>query len=59
MIAFAALDVREAAHQLDEHRTDVAVLAGGVAALHPAASEFATGQGMASGRRRPGLAPSG
>jgi hypothetical protein len=59
MIAFAALDVREVAHQLDEDRTGVAVLAGSVAALHLAASAVAAGEAMSSGPRRHRLAPSG
>ena len=34
MVAFAALDVRELFHQVDESKTGLAVLAGTVAALH-------------------------
>jgi len=37
MTLFAALDVREVIHQVDESRTGLAVLAGIVAALHAAA----------------------
>jgi hypothetical protein len=35
-LAWAALDIREVVHQLDESRTGVAVVAIAVAALHPA-----------------------
>jgi hypothetical protein len=38
MVLFAALDVREVIHQIDESRTGLAVLAGLVAALHLAAA---------------------
>jgi hypothetical protein len=38
MVAFAAFDVRELFHQLDESKTDLAVVAGAVAALHLAAA---------------------
>ena len=38
MLLFAALDVREVFHQVDESRTGLAVLAGVVAALHLAAA---------------------
>jgi hypothetical protein len=41
MLAFAALDVREVAHQLAENRTGLAVLAGAVAVLHAAAAAVA------------------
>jgi hypothetical protein len=41
MLAFAALDVREVAHQLTESRTGLAVLAGAVAVLHAAAATVA------------------
>jgi NO-binding membrane sensor protein with MHYT domain len=34
MVLFAALDVREVFHQVDESRAGLAVLAGAVAALH-------------------------
>jgi len=34
MLAFAALDVREVVHQVNEHRAGLAALAAGVAALH-------------------------
>ena len=40
-IAWAALDVREAVHQIDESRTGIAMLAIGVAALHLAAAAVA------------------
>ncbi len=43
-LAWAALDIREAVHQLDESRTGVAVVAMAVAALHLAAAAI-------SGRR--------
>jgi opacity protein-like surface antigen len=38
MLLFAALDVREVVHQVDESRTGLAVLAGVVAALHGSAA---------------------
>jgi len=38
MVLFAALDIREVIHQVDESRTGLAVLAGIVAALHLAAA---------------------
>jgi hypothetical protein len=38
MVLFAALDVREVFHQVDENRTALAVLAGVVAVLHLAAA---------------------
>jgi hypothetical protein len=38
MIAFAALDLREVFHQIDESEAGLAVLAGPVAALHIAAA---------------------
>jgi hypothetical protein len=41
MLAFAALDVREVAHQLSENRTGLALLAGAVAVLHAAAAAVA------------------
>jgi hypothetical protein len=41
MLAFAALDVREVVHQLDEHARGLALLAGTVAALHLAAAAAA------------------
>jgi hypothetical protein len=41
MLAFAALDVREVAHQLIESRTGLGVLAGAVAVLHAAAATVA------------------
>jgi hypothetical protein len=41
MLLFAALDVREVVHQIDESRTGLAVLAGVVAALHLAAAAVA------------------
>jgi hypothetical protein len=45
MLAFAALDVREVIHQLDEDHAGVAILAAGVAILHLAAAAVATTQG--------------
>jgi hypothetical protein len=42
MVVFAALDVREVLHQLDESNGGLAVLAGTVAALHLAAAAVAT-----------------
>jgi hypothetical protein len=41
MLAFAALDVREVVHQLDEDAGGLALLAGTVAALHLAAAAVA------------------
>ena len=41
MLAFAALDVREVVHQLDEDDAGLAALAGAVAALHLAAGAVA------------------
>jgi hypothetical protein len=41
MLAFAALDVREVVHQLDEHARGLALLAGTVAALHLVAAAVA------------------
>jgi hypothetical protein len=41
MLAFAALDLREVAHQLSENRTGLALLAGAVAVLHAAAAAVA------------------
>jgi hypothetical protein len=41
LLAFAVLDVREVAHQLDENKTDLAVLAGAAALLHLAAAAVA------------------
>jgi hypothetical protein len=38
MVVFAALDVREVVHQIDENRTGLAVLAGVIAGLHLAAA---------------------
>ena len=38
MLVFAALDVREVFHQVDESRTGLAVLAGAIAGLHLAAA---------------------
>jgi hypothetical protein len=56
MLAFAALDIREVAHQLDINKDGVAVLAGAVAALHLAAALAAAA--MASRAWRPhGKAP--
>jgi Flp pilus assembly protein TadB len=54
MLAFAALDVREIAHQLDEDDTGLALLAALVAALHAAAATTA----VLLARRPPG-APAG
>ena len=41
MLAFAALEVREVAHQIAENRTALAVLAGAVAALLATAAALA------------------
>lgn len=48
MLAFAALDVREVVHQLDESRSGLAVLAAGVAALHLSAAALSGRLGRAS-----------
>jgi hypothetical protein len=45
MAVFAALDVREVAHQLDENRDGLALLAGVVAALHLSVVAVATAIG--------------
>jgi hypothetical protein len=50
MLAFAALDAREVAHQLDEDRTRLALLAALVAALHAASAIVAV---LLARRRRP------
>ena len=53
MLVFAALDVREVFHQVDESRTGLAVLAGVVAALHLGAATaiglLARGDGRLTG----------
>jgi hypothetical protein len=49
MLAFAALDIRELLHQLDESNEDVAAIAAIVAALHVAASGVAWRQAPAAG----------
>ena len=54
-VAVAALDVREVFHQADINENGLAVLAGGVAALHLAAAAAAAA--VASHSRRP-VAPS-
>jgi hypothetical protein len=53
MLAFAALDVREVIHQLDESRGGLAFLAGAVAALHLGAAAVAAliGRSPAPARR--------
>jgi hypothetical protein len=59
MLAFAALDIREVAHQLDIDKDGVAVLAGAVAALHLAAALVAAAMASRGWRRHdgaPGLA---
>ena len=45
MVAFAALDVREVVHQLDEENAGLAVLAGVVAALHLGVAAIALSMG--------------
>jgi hypothetical protein len=55
MIAFAALDVREVVHQIDESRTGLTLLALLVAALHLAAAALAARAAM-SARRAGGRA---
>jgi hypothetical protein len=58
MAAFAALDVREVVHQLDESRTGLALLALLVAALHLAAAALAARAAMSARgtRARPAAA---
>jgi hypothetical protein len=53
MLAFAALDVREIAHQLDDHHTAIAILAAAVAALHLAAAGVAIAQTRSHPNRLP------
>jgi len=53
MIAFAVLDIREVAHQLDEDRTGIAVLAAVIATLHLAAAALAAAQIPRSYERPP------
>ena len=48
MVGFAALDVREVFHQLDEDDRGLALLAGVVAALHLAAAGVALLMGRAA-----------
>src|SRR5204863_8393808 len=55
MLLFAALDVREVFHQVDESRTGLAVFAGVVAALHLGAAT-AIGLLARGDRRLPGPA---
>lgn len=50
MVAFAALDVRELVHQLDENREGLALLAAVVAALHLAAAGVAVALRGAAGQ---------
>ena len=59
LLAFAVLDVREVAHQLDEDNSGLAVLAGAVALLHLAAAAVA---GVMASRARTddeGIGPAG
>jgi Flp pilus assembly protein TadB len=44
MVAFAALDIREVAHQVDEDRNGIAILAAVIATLHLAAAALAAAQ---------------
>lgn len=55
MLAFAALDVREVVHQLDEDHTGIAILAAIVAALHFAAAGVAAMQTRAHPPPRPAI----
>lgn len=57
MAAFGALDVREAFHQSDEHRTSLAILAAGIAAFHFTAAGAAGA--MAARRARDALGETG
>ena len=53
MLAFAALDVREVTHQLDEDHASVALLAGVIAFLHLAAAGVAAVQAKAAADHPP------
>jgi Flp pilus assembly protein TadB len=53
MLAFAALDVREVTHQLDEDQAGVAILAASVATLHLAAAALAGMQASRHAGRPP------
>ncbi len=50
MVAFAALDVHEVVHQLDESKGGLALLAASVAALHLAAAAVAVLMGRSASR---------
>jgi hypothetical protein len=57
MAAFAALDIREVVHQVNESRTGLAVLAAVVAALHGAAGILAGRTAVTARGSAPPLAP--
>jgi hypothetical protein len=60
MLAFGALDVREVFHQADIKENGLAVLAGGVAALHLAAAAAAVAMASrSSNSRAPSAGPAG
>jgi hypothetical protein len=52
-LAWSALDVREIVHQANESRTDLAIVAGFVAALHAAAAALAAGLARKPSATRP------
>jgi hypothetical protein len=56
MVLFAALDVREVFHQIDDNRTGLAVLAGVIATLHLAAAAVT---GLLARREPPLTGPAG
>jgi len=56
LVLFAALDVREVFHQVDESRTDLTVLAGAIAGLHLAAAALTA---MLARGERPLTGPAG
>jgi len=57
LAAFAALDVREVVHQVNESRAGLALLAGVVAALHGAAALLAGRAAVAARGAPPSVAP--
>jgi hypothetical protein len=60
MLAFAALDIREAFHQADINESGLAVLAGAVAALHLTAAAVAAAMASRSrGSAAPSAGPAG
>jgi hypothetical protein len=55
MLAFAVLDAREIAHQIDINKNGLAILAGVVSALHLAAAAVAAAMALRSRRPHDGL----